>query len=151
MYELSRRYGPGLLRLSLGLVLFWFGALKFAPGLSPADELARRTIAVLTFGVVDGDVARLSLALLETAIGLALLTGRCPRTALAALLGQMAGTFTPLLLFPSEMWLEPFAPTLEGQYIVKNVVLVAAALALAATTLPAVPADRREPVEHHAA
>ncbi len=128
------RHGIKLLRLSVGVVFLWFGALKFFPGLSPADDLALATIDELTFGVLNGDTARLLLALLETAIGLGLITGRFLRLTLLALFGQMLGTITPMFLFP-ELTFErfPFVLTLEGQYIVKNMVLVAAGLAIGAT------------------
>ena len=131
----ATRFGAHAIRLSLGLVLFWFGVLKFVPGLSPAESLAVETVSALTFGVLAGDTARVLLAVLETFIGVALLSGRLPRTALAALALQMAGTLTPLALFPSRMWLHPFVPSSEGQYILKNLVLISAAFALSATVL----------------
>jgi hypothetical protein len=71
---------------------------------------------------------------LETAIGVGLVSGCWLRVTLLLLLGQMAGTVTPLLLFPHETFTSvPFAPTLEGQYIIKNIVLVSAALVLGGT------------------
>jgi hypothetical protein len=108
--------------------------LKFFPGLSPAQDLATRTIGALTFGLVPGSFSVPLLAALETSIGVGLLTGRFLRVTLFLLLLQMAGTVTPLLLFPHETFTEiPYAPTLEGQYILKNVVLVSAAIAIGAT------------------
>lgn len=128
------RHAVLYLRVSIGLVFIWFGALKFFPGLSPADELATETIGVLTGGLIEGDVARLLLATVETAIGLGLMTGKLMRLTLLALFGQMLGTITPLLLFP-DLTFEtfPHALTLEGQYIVKNIVLISAGLAIGAT------------------
>ena len=127
-------HGPTLLRISLGVVFFWFGVIKFVPGLSPADELATTTIAALTFGIVQPEVSRPTLALWETLIGLGLLTGMYLRATLLLLVLQMLGTVTPLALFPSETWHRfPVALTLEGQYIVKNIVLVAAALVVGST------------------
>lgn len=74
------------------------------------------------------------LALWECLIGLGLLTGRFMRVTLLLLAVQMAGTLTPLVLFPSEVFARiPYAPTLEGQYIIKNAVLISAALVLGAT------------------
>jgi uncharacterized membrane protein YphA (DoxX/SURF4 family) len=74
------------------------------------------------------------LAAWETAIGLGLLSGRFTRAVLFLLFAQMAGTITPLFLFPSETWRVPFAvPTLEGQYIIKNMVLISAGLVIGAT------------------
>ena len=122
------------MRLALGVVFLWFGALKLIPGLSPAEDLAGRTIEALTFGIVPAAVALPVLALWEVAIGVGLLIGRWMRVTLLLLFVQMAGTVTPLFLFPSETFSQfPFVPTLEGQYIIKNVVLVAAAIVLGAT------------------
>jgi uncharacterized membrane protein YphA (DoxX/SURF4 family) len=128
------RHGILLLRISLGLVFAWFGALKFFPGLSPAQDLAGSTIEVLSGGLVPAALAVPFLAAWEVAIGIGLLSGRLMRVTLALLWLQMLGTVTPLALFPDLCftWF-PVAPTLEGQYIIKNVVLVAAGLVLGAT------------------
>lgn len=129
-----RRYGILFLRISLGLVFFWFGFLKFFPGLSPADELATRTINELTFGIVPPGTALIMLAVWETLIGLGLITGKFLRITLLLLFVQMMGTMTPLLLFPTETFTRiPYAPTLEGQYIIKNLVIISAGLVVGAT------------------
>ena len=123
-----------VLRISLGTVFLWFGALKFFPGLSPAQDLAARTIEQLTFGVVGPSLALPVLAGWECLIGVGLISGRFLRATLLLLAVQMVGTLTPLLLFPGETFTSfPIAPTLEGQYIIKNVVLVAAAMVVGAT------------------
>ncbi|HEY3336718.1 MAG TPA: DoxX family membrane protein [Candidatus Limnocylindrales bacterium] len=123
-----------VLRVALGIVFLWFGALKFFPGLSPAQDLAARTIQVLSFGIVQPAVSLPFLAAWECLIGLGLLSGRYLRATLLLLVAQMAGTLTPLFLFPSETFTQlPVAPTLEGQYIIKNLVLVAAAMVVGAT------------------
>lgn len=128
------RSGISLLRVGLGVVFFWFGVLKFVPGLSPAQDLAARTIDLLTFGLIPPSVGVLLLAAWECAIGLGLVTGKFMRAVLLLLFVQMLGTLTPLVLFPEETWrVAPFAPTLEGQYIIKNIVLVSAALVIGAT------------------
>lgn len=128
------RYGLLLLRLSLGAVFFWFGFLKFFPGLSPAQDLATRTIEALTFGLVPPSVSIYILAIWECLIGLGLLLGRFMRATLLLLFMQMLGTITPIFLFPHEVFLRiPYAPTLEGQYIIKNMVLISAGLVLGAT------------------
>lgn len=124
----------GFLRISVGVVFVWFGIPKFFPGVSPADELATDTISVLTFGLVEPAVSRVLLALLETAIGLGLITGRFMRLTLLMLFAQMIGALTPLVLFPDLTWTGvPLVPTLEGQYIIKNLVLVSAGVAIGAT------------------
>jgi uncharacterized membrane protein YphA (DoxX/SURF4 family) len=123
-----------LLRVSLGIIFLWFGALKFLPAYSPAEELAGVTIAKLTFGLVDPKTAVGLLAVWETAIGLALVLGVHLRLALGLLFLQMAGTLTPLALFPALTFTRfPFAPTMEGQYILKNLVLISAAIVIGAT------------------
>jgi len=128
------RYGVLLLRMSLGVVFFWFGALKFFPGLSPAQDLAARTISVLTFGLVPPVISVPVLAVWECVIGLGLISGMFMRGTLLLLFLQMLGTVTPLFLFPAEVFMRfPYAPTLEGQYIIKNLVLVSAGLVIGAT------------------
>ena len=127
-------HGLTLLRIALGIVFLWFGFLKFFPGLSPAQDLAGRTIEALSGGAIPPSVAVPVLAVWESAIGIGLLVGRWMRVVLLLLFVQMLGTITPLALFPDETWTRfPIAPTLEGQYIIKNVVLVAAAFVLGAT------------------
>ncbi len=129
------RHGITLLRVSLGVVFFWFGVLKFFPGVSVAQDLATRTISVLTFGLVSPAVSLPLLATWECAIGLGLLTGRFLRFTLLLLLTQMAGTFLPLLFFHRETFnVFPVVPTLEGQYIIKNLVLVSAGLVIGAAS-----------------
>jgi len=128
------RHGITLLRISLGVIFLWFGVLKFFPGLSPAQSLAARTIDMLTFGMVPARVSVPVLALWECAIGIGLLTNFFMRTTLLFLFVQMMGTITPIFLFPSEVFtVLPYAPTLEGQYIIKNIVLVSAGLVIGAT------------------
>ncbi len=128
------RHGVTLTRLALGVVFLWFGAIKFVPGWSPAADLATRTITLLTFGLVPPAVSLPVLAAWESLIGLGLLTGRFLRVTLLLLFVQMPGTMMPLFLFPSETFRAfPYAPTLEGQYIIKNLVLVGAAIVVGAT------------------
>ena len=128
------RHGIVLLRLSLGAVFLWFGALKFFPALSPAESLAGQTIATLSGGFVSPELAVPVLAAWEVLIGLGLLTGVLLRGTLLLLWLQMAGTITPLFLFPDQCFLAiPYAPTLEGQYIIKNLVLISAGLVIGAT------------------
>jgi uncharacterized membrane protein YkgB len=128
------RNGILLARIALGIVFLWFGVLKFVPGLSPAEDLAGRTIERLTFGRIDPHTGLMILAAWECIIGIGLLTGRALRITLLLLFVQMLGTMTPLFMFPDETWIAfPIAPTLEGQYIIKNVVLVSAAIVVGAT------------------
>ena len=128
------RHGIWLTRIALGLVFFWFGVLKFFPGLSPATDLAGRTISTMTFGYVPFSVSVPVLATWECLIGLGLMSAKFLRLTLLLLFLQMPGTFLPLVLFPSETWWRfPYAPSLEGQYIIKNCVLLGAALLVGST------------------
>ena len=127
-------HGVLLLRIALGIVFLWFGALKLIPNASPAEVLAGQTIERLTAGLVAAETAVPILAVWEVAIGVGLFIGRGMRITLLLLFVQMLGTITPLFLFPTETFTQfPWAPTLEGQYIIKNLVLAAAALAVGAT------------------
>jgi len=128
------RYGVLTLRVTLGIVFLWFGMLKFFPGLSPAQTLAVKTIDVLAFGLLPSSVGLVLLALLECAIGLGLISGKFIRLTLLLLAFQMVGAASPLFLFPAEVFTQfPYAPTLEGQYIIKNLVLVSAGIVIGAT------------------
>ena len=128
------RNGVTLLRISMGTVYLWFGALKFFPGLSPAHELAGRTIAVLSLGLVRPALSLPLLAGWECLIGLGLISGRLLRPTLALLFLHMSGTTLPFFLFPADIFTRfPFATTLEGQYILKNLVLASAGLVIGAT------------------
>jgi uncharacterized membrane protein YphA (DoxX/SURF4 family) len=128
------RYGIVILRVGLGLVFVWFGALKFFPSLSPAEGLATATISRLTFGLVPPEVSLPVLAAWEVLIGVGLVTGRFLRITLLLLFTQMIGTVMPVFLFPDQVFTAfPYAPTLEGQYIFKNVVLIGAGLVIGAT------------------
>jgi uncharacterized membrane protein YkgB len=148
--QLMADHGLTLLRLAIGVVFFWFGILKFFPGASPAEELAGRTIETLTGGLVPRGTALPILAVWEVAIGIGLFVGRWMRVVLLLLFVQMLGTITPLFLFPAETFQTfPFSPTLEGQYIIKNIVIVSAAIVLGATVrggelVPEPAADTRD-------
>jgi len=124
------------LRISLGLVILGFGALKYFPGASPAEDLVQRTTDVLTFGIVNGTAASVGTALLETFIGLSLLTGVGLRLGLAAMAGWLVGIMTPVVLFAGDMFPDGL-PTLEAQYVLKDVILAAAAAVVAARVLGA--------------
>ncbi|HET7479329.1 MAG TPA: DoxX family protein [Rubrobacteraceae bacterium] len=128
------RHSVLILRIALGVVFFWFGVLKFFPGLSPAQTLAIKTIDVLTLGLVPGNVSLVLLATLECVIGLGLISGGFMRLVLLLLAFQMVGAVSPLFIFPGEVFTKvPYAPTLEGQYIIKNIVLISAGLVIGAT------------------
>lgn len=123
------RYGMVIMRIGLGIVFLWFGALKLVPGLSPAEELVRNTIYF-----IDPDIFIPVLAVWEMAIGIGLIFGIFMRLTLLLLFLQMPGTALPLLVLPEVVWTSfPFGLTLEGQYIIKNLVLIGSALVLGGT------------------
>ena len=128
------KYGIFFLRISVGIVFVWFGVLKFFPNLSPAQDIAINTINKLTFGLINSSITIILLALWETLIGIGLIFGKYLRLTLFLLFLQMLGAMMPLLLFPLETFSHfPYAPTLEGQYIIKNLVLISAGLVVGST------------------
>ena len=123
------RTGLTFLRVGLGVIFFWFGVLKFFPGLSPAENLVRNTVYFF-----DPDIFILVLAAWEALIGVGLITGKFMRLTLLLLFLQMPGTALPLLILPDVVWkVFPYGLTIEGQYIVKNLVLIGAGLVLGGT------------------
>jgi uncharacterized membrane protein YphA (DoxX/SURF4 family) len=123
-----------ILRVSLGAVFLLFGFLKFFPGVSPAEQLVKSTTCALTFGLIPGAVALVGVAVLECVIGLWLISGRALRGAIYLLVVQLAGILAPIALSAGELFSGPHhAPTLAGQYVLKDVVLVGAALVIAST------------------
>lgn len=128
-------YSLQALRICLGLVFLGFGVIKFVPGLSPAEAIASATIDRLTFGLVSGHAAVLLTAVTETVIGLTLVTGKFLRVGIVVLGGALIGIMSPLALFTAELF--PHGPTLMGQYVLKDIVLAASALVVAAYALGA--------------
>lgn len=122
------RYGVIILRISLAVIFIWYGALK-PFGLSPAEELVKHTVYW-----VDADLFLPILGWWEVAIGVCLLFRPLIRLAILLLFLQMPGTMLPLVLLPEVCFTEfPHGLTLEGQYIIKNLVLIGAALVVGGT------------------
>lgn len=120
-----------LLRLSLGLVYFLFGFLKLFPDLSPAELLGSQTIMRMSGYQMGADLALRSLAVMEVLIGIGFILNICLRWVSIIFFAHMAGTFLPLFLLPELTFkYAPFAPTIEGQYILKNLVFLAAGWAI---------------------
>ena len=142
--------GINMLRLSLGVVFLWFGVLKFFPGISPAEDISGRTISTLTFGLMKPSLSMPLLAVWECTIGLGLITRAWMRLTLVLLYFQMAGTFLPILFFPHETFTGLFIPTLLGQYIIKNFVLISGGIVLGAAmqeSPPAANVTKNEPIK----
>lgn len=124
------RKGVEILRVSVGAVFLWFGFLKFFDSSSPAEQIASETISLITFGLIDSNISMPLLATLECVIGIGLLVKRLMRFAIPILYFQMAGTLLPLVIFRSQTWSDWLVPTLLGQYIIKNAVLISAGIVL---------------------
>ncbi len=129
------KHSIGILRVSLGMVFLAFGVLKFFPDASPAQALVERTLDTLTFGLLSGERALLVTAVAECFIGLTLVTGMLVKAGLVVLAGSLVGIMSPLVLFFGDLF--PGTPTLEAQYVFKDIVLAAAGLVIAARTLGA--------------
>lgn len=126
------RHSINLLRISLGAVFLGFGVLKLFPGVSPAEGLVEATIEVMTGGLVPARVGLVVTALLECAIGISLIAHRWVRLTVYLLAFELLGILSPLVLLPGRMFGGPFhAPTLEGQYVLKDLILVTAAMVIA--------------------
>ena len=128
--EENRRYAPTALRLALAVVFVWFGALKVA-GVSPVHDLLASTLPFL-----DPDLVVPALGGVEIAIGLALALGRFPRITLLVMIGHLTGTFLTFVTAAHLMWAGPLQLTGDGEFVVKNFVLITAGLLLIASYSP---------------
>jgi len=119
--------GIVLLRLSLGILFLWFGLLKILPFDSPIENIVGRTFITLSFGYVTPNVSIPFLGIWECFIAVGFFLGKYMRWVIILFYIHIIGTFLPLFIFPKETWLiNPFLPSLLGQYIIKNIVLLAA-------------------------
>jgi len=148
-----------VLRVAVGSVFLGFGVLKYFPGVSPAANLTEATTHILTFGLVPAGVSIVAIATLECLIGIGLITGRAMRLAIWLLAIEFVGILSPLVLLPGRLFSGPHgAPTLEGQYVLKDVILVGAGMVIAAATFrggrlvrsdlpPGSPVHARQPLD----
>ena len=122
------RHGHFFLRISMGIIFIWFGLLK-PYGHSPANDLVARTVYWM-----DPDFFIPFLGYWEAFIGVCLLFRRLVRLAILLLFLQIGGTFLPLVILPEVCFVQfPFVLTLEGQYIVKNLLIISAAIVIGGT------------------
>jgi uncharacterized membrane protein YkgB len=128
-----RLYIP-VARFSIFLIFFWFGIIKLL-GLSPASPLAQ-ALTAQTIGIQYFDTLFVLLSIMECIIGILFLFPKMTRVVIPLLLAHMALVCSPLILLPSYIWQYPFVPTLEGQYIIKNAVVIAVAIGIAAAAQP---------------
>lgn len=128
-----RRWGTLAVRISFGVIFIWFGILK-PLGISSAEPLVIATVSWLP--VFSGETWVAIIGWWEVAIGIAFLFRSTIRIAIALLALQMVGTFLPLVLLPEVTFQAgyiPYGPTLEGQYIIKNLMIISAALVVGGT------------------
>lgn len=131
--ETSKKYSLTLARFALFTIYFWFGALKVF-GFSPANPLVKQLLSQ-TLPQMSFETFILFFGLLEALIGLLFLMKNewISRVTIAIMWLHMATTILPLFILPQIAWSAPFVPTLEGQYIIKNVALIALTIQLAST------------------
>ncbi|PIB35535.1 doxx family protein [Reichenbachiella sp. 5M10] len=128
---LADRYGVVLLESSIGVIYLWFGVLKYFPNSSPAESLAADTLGLMTFDLIVPSVLIKVLATWEVVMGLLLILRVRTRWLMYFLLGHLVGTLSPVLLFPDQVFVyPPFGFSLLGQYIIKNLVILSAALVI---------------------
>lgn len=135
---------PKFLRLSAGFVYFYFGFLKFYTDLSPAEMLATQTIMRVWPWQLDAHTALMWLAASEVIIGVALMLNVGLQWVLWIFLAHQIGTFLPLFILPELTFkIAPFAPTIEGQFIIKNLISLAAGLTVMMPAVRGAAAARR--------
>jgi len=132
---LLQRWSIPLLRIALGAVFAVFGILKAFPGVSPIEPLVVATWEKLSFGLVGGQTAMMLTAAMEVLAGLLIIVGAgFARVGLIVLAVTFVGILSPIVLLPQEVFAAT-GPTLTGQYIFKDAVLIAAALVVAGRVL----------------
>lgn len=130
--RLARRFGVRSLRIALGVVFLWFGALKIA-GASPVADLVADTVPVLA-----DRTAVIVVGVIEVLVGAGLITGWAIRVTLGLFFAQLLGTFLVLIVFPNRSFEagNPLRLTVLGEFVVKNLVLLGAGVVVAAATIP---------------
>ena len=124
-----KRWSIPAIRISFGIIFIWFGILKLFD-VSSAESLLKATVVWLPFG--KPEFWLITIGWWEIIIGLTFLFAQTTKIAIALLFLQMFGTFMPLVLLPEITFQNGniFTPSLEGQYIIKNVMIISAALVL---------------------
>lgn len=132
--DACKKYRVPFARITIFIVFFWFGLLKVL-NLSPAEplveELFTHTISFMNFPTFIT-----AFGLLEMLIGILFLIPKATRVVIPILIFHIITTILPLFLLPSVTWSGPFVPTLTGQYIIKNIVIIAVAFGIAGSVQP---------------
>jgi len=120
-----------LLTISIGLLYFYFGMLKFFPNLSPAEEIGSVTACKLCFGLLNEELCLLSLAFLEVMIGVFLIARKHLKFVIVIAISHLVMTFSPFIFFPDQIFTESIVtPSLLGQYIYKNIIIICALIVI---------------------
>jgi uncharacterized membrane protein YkgB len=130
----SKRLYMPVARVAFFVIFFYFGFLKII-GLSPASPLAE-ALTARTIGMQYFDASFMILAIIECLIGILFLIPKATRVVIALLFVHIAVVCSPLLLVPEHVWHGFLVPSLEGQYIIKNIALIAIAIGIAANVTP---------------
>lgn len=132
--SLLRKLSIPFARFALFVVFFWFGILKII-GTSPANPLVQNLMEA-TLPFMTWDVFIVLFSIYEMIIGITFIIPRLERLAIALLIPHMIMTILPLILLSSVTWQGFMTPTLEGQYIIKNLAIIALAMGIAAHLHP---------------
>lgn len=123
-----------ILRYSVGIVYVWFGAVKFFPEMNPHHDLAFHTVDALTFNLLKPEIGMMILGLVECIIGIGLITFKGIKIILPLLALQLLGTFVCFFMFYDEIFIvAPYRPTLEGQLLLKNLIIIGAGMVIGAS------------------
>ena len=129
-----RRWEITISRIAIFVVYFWFGLLKFI-GMSPATPLVQilseKTINFMPFGIFY-----ILFSFFEVVIGVLFLIRGLERIAIVLLGFHLATTILPLFFMPQLTWQAFLVPTLEGQYIIKNILIIACAVVVGSKIVP---------------
>ena len=129
-----RRISLPFSRVALFIVFFWFGILKLI-GTSPANPMVADLLQA-TMPFMTWETFIILFSIYEILIGVSFLVPRLERLAIALLIPHMIMTSLPLFLLPAMAWQGFLTPSIEGQYIVKNLVIIAVAMGIAAHLHP---------------
>lgn len=126
--DLFNRIHIPLARFAIFLVYFWFGALKVFD-LSPASPMVLELLA-RTMPFFPPDKFLIFFGLFEALVGILFLIPRFTKLAILLLFGHMFTTIMPLFIMPNYTWDSFLVPTMEGQYIIKNILIISLAVVL---------------------
>ncbi len=121
-------------RSSLFIIFVWFGALKVF-GLSPASDLVQQ-LFMQTIPFMSFETFMVLFGLFEILIGLLFIIPKVERVVIPLLAIHMILTMLPLIVLPQITWTQFLVPTMEGQYIIKNIALISLAIGIAANLQP---------------